>query len=99
MKNTNFKIRVAALVGFAFFTQLVFAGNPLQKSSKRFALAKNVSSKDYLSNTVIVKIDPNLKSSLGKSSIGVPASQSVLNKVGVAALNQMFPNSSAIRKH
>lgn len=97
MKNTNYKIRLAAIVGLAFFSQMVFAGNPLQKSAKQFAFAKNISAKDYLTKTVIIKIDPQLKSSLGKSTISVPAIQSVLSKVGIASLNQMFPNASVAK--
>ncbi len=95
MRKSNLKFRMAAIVGLTVFTQMVFAGNPMQKSTKKFALPKNVGTADYQAKTIVVKIDPSKKSSLGKSSIGIPALQSVFQKVGVTQVNRMFPTASA----
>jgi len=95
MKHSTLKIRIAALVGFTVFTQMLFAGNPMQKTQKRFVMPKNVGTADYQAKTIVVKIDPSKKSSLGKSSIGIPALQNVFSKVGVTTVNTMFPNAKS----
>ena len=93
MKHSTIKISMALFMGFAIFSSSLFASNPNQQNKKAFALPKNVTSADYQSKTIVVKIDPAKKSSLGKSSIGIPALQSVFQKAGVTSINTMFPNS------
>ncbi len=93
MKQTKLKVRIAAMVGFAFLTPLVFAGNPNQQSNRKFVMPKAVTSTDYQQKTVVVKIDPNQKSTLGKSSISLPAVQSIFQKIGASSVSMMFPNA------
>lgn len=95
MKKSNLKFCIAAIVGLTVFTQMVFAGNPMQKPHKKFVFPKHVGTADYQAKTIVVKIDPAKKSSLGKSSIGIPALQSIFQKVGVTKVSTMFPNASA----
>lgn len=96
MKQSILKISALALIGAAVFTQTVYAGNPNASSVKKkttFELAKNVTAKDYMAKTVLVKIDPSKKASLGKSSIGIPELQSVFQKIGATNVQTMFPNA------
>lgn len=60
---------------------------------KAFKFNEGVTEKDYMPNTVVVKIDSKYKSSLQRSSIGVDAINNLMQKIGAESSNQMFPNS------
>jgi serine protease len=96
MKKTIYKISALALFSVAILTNQAMAGNPkatATKSKAKFELSKNVSEKDYMAKTVLVKIDPSKRASLGKASIGIPEIQTVLQKIGAYKVNTMFPNA------
>jgi serine protease len=96
MKKTIFKITALTFISAAICTQLAFAGNPnapVVKKKSTFELAKNVTAKDYMAKTVVIKIDPSKKTSLGKQSIGIPELQSVFEKIGANKIYSMFPNA------
>jgi len=96
MKKSILKIVSLSLLSVMTFAHPSLAGNPLSSNAKKkntFELAKNVTSKDYMAKTVVVKIDPSKKSSLGRQSIGIPELQTVFSKIGAQQIQMMFPNA------
>lgn len=96
MKKSILKVITLSVLSAMAFSHPSLAGNPLSSNTKKkstFELAKNVTSKDYMAKTVVVKIDPSKRSSLGKQSIGIPELQTVFSKIGAQQIQMMFPNS------
>lgn len=68
------------------------------KAKKQFIIPSNMTSKDYLSNTVILKLKPQYRNIASQKKIDNPLLDQVLAYVGVSTLSKKFPNHKAPEK-
>ncbi len=89
------------LIGFLQFTTIAQGqlSKPL-KAKKQFLIPSTITSKDYLKNTIILKLKPQYRNIADQKKIDNPLLDQVLAYVGVSALSKKFPNHKAPeRKH
>lgn len=87
------------LIGFLQYTTIAQGqlSKPL-KARKQFVIPSNVTSQDYLPNTIILKLKPQYRNIASLKKIDHPLVDQVLAYVGVSTLSKKFPNHKAPEK-
>lgn len=97
MKLTPFiSFGLIALMQFTAIAQGQLS-KPL-KARKQFIIPSNVTSKDYLPNTIVLKLKPQYRNIAGQKNIDHPLFNQVLSYIGVNKLSKKFPNHKAPEK-
>lgn len=87
------------IIGFLQYSTIAQGqlSKPL-KARKQFIIPSNVTSKDYLPNTIILKLKPQYRNIAGLKKIDHPLLDQVLAYVGLNTLGKKFPNHKAPEK-
>lgn len=75
---------------------VLFLGAALYlQSQKLYHLPKGITSNDYLSKTIILKVKPAFKSNCSITNINHPALQTLSTNLGITHLNKKFPSDKS----
>lgn len=86
----NHYLKMACLISCAFFINAALAGNPKSSGGTAFKMPSGVTSKDYLPNTVIVKVRPEYRSACIGNEIIIPSLRTVNSALGIVSTVKKF---------
>jgi serine protease len=104
LKPNNMKsmkiLRLYATAALLCIGQVTLAGNPAGSSQqvRTFKLSTGVSARDYMPNTIIVRIDAAHRSACSRSAVAIPSVATAMNKIGAVSVTQKYPSHAPAAK-